>query len=154
MSPILQPETRPQTVDLEALLLRKAILCSARNYSSGGIGGYVERSIRVGETIEDYGHLLGRWVAVQIMSEKVGQATKPVEFAHPKGWWQTFKHEVMPKWFKWLFPVKWHTEVKVVDFTAHVLYPNFPALEPEYSKGHKLRFNYLIRSSTPIMMES
>ena len=49
-----------------------------------------------------------------------------VYFEFPLNWWQMFKRDVMPKWYKKIYPIKTKHYKKTVEFIERFVFPNMP----------------------------
>lgn len=68
----------------------------------------------------------------------LGESQKPIEFdAMPTSWWQMFKRDVMPRWFKKMFPV----ESRRVTIEAKTFYPDLKISVPNNQSRVCVVFN-------------
>lgn len=86
----------------------------------------------------EFRETINAW-AVQInafvWSENLQLDNYTIEIVTPASWWQHFKLQVMPVWFKRLFPVKVERVVREIAIEKKALYPKLPLLLPDDAKG-------------------
>jgi hypothetical protein len=105
--------------------------------------------------VETYVDYMGRGMAVElkatILAESGGRVTEERTVAVPATWWEMFKRDCLPNWFRRRWPVRTKTMRMVVDINAWVKYPHLKTpLRPrsEWGQGY-----YSLRTLTQVAEE-
>ncbi len=93
------------------------------------IKNHFQHQINVGLLLigEDYFNYVTNDIILNIQTQLFGENKKDsveVEFKYPSNIWQHIKLELCPKFILKMFPVKYKTEIKVVDLHRDWLFPN------------------------------
>ena len=70
---------------------------------------------------------LGNAINIEFQTKIFGQHNKQkytVKIRIPKNWWQHFKRDILPNWYKKIYPVKWKFKKRVIEFDHIALMPD------------------------------
>lgn len=89
--------------------------------------------------------------SLDVPAEEVHKQVRKVMYSYPGTWWEMFKFQYAPEWFRVWFPVKWHTITKNVTFTVDALYPKLPIARPDM-QNQKIHFRPNVTIEGPSML--
>jgi hypothetical protein len=73
-------------------------------------------------------------------AEPLEKFTATAHWSVPSSWWQMFKRDVMPAWFKEKWPVEEREQSKQVEVKMYAVYPRLPYAFPKYGE---YKFSYV-----------
>ena len=93
--------------------------------------GHTLHSLRFDFTPDEILNRLVYKLSTEVLVEKVQEVEKEIKY--PASWWQAFKLEVLPKWFRRRFPIRWKvTKVKLERCAG---YPQMKCVLPPEKLG-------------------
>lgn len=140
---------------IQEIVLEQIQLC-ARQHFDGHALHYMRLDEISGYMSDALCHQISTWILAEDLSPKPRRLNffRPMDFkfllttSTPSSWWQHFKRDCMPEWFKKRWPVKYDVELHrrkvstfvrmsgTVSFRVKAAYPKFPEVysDPGASK--------------------